>query len=151
MLLGGLANEGQQGLGQQEFGFDVDLHHLVPLLLLDVLERGEGAEQAGIEQHAVEAAELLGEGLGHAAVVSGGGPFQIDRNYGRQGVAGRLYLVVDRLELGAGATEQHYCSAVGGIGERRFAADAVTGTRYQNDLVLEQIPGGLIIEHVHSC
>ena len=65
--------------------------------------------------------------------------------------ASRLYLVIDRLQLGAGATEQHHGSTVGGIGERRFAADTVTGTRYQNDLVLEQIPRGLIIEHVHSC
>ena len=151
MRLGGLANEGQQGLGQQEFRLDVDLHHLVPLLLLDMFEGGEGAKQAGIEQHAIETAELLGEGLGHAAVVGGGGPFQIDRDYGGQRVTGRLYLVIDRLQLGAGAAEQHHGSTVGGIGERRFAADTVTGTRYQNDLVLEQIPRGLIIEHVHSC
>ena len=66
-------------------------------------------------------------------------------------MAGRLDLVVDRLQLGAGAAEQDHCGAVGRIGERRFAADAVTGTRDQNDLVLEQIPGGLIVEHDNSC
>ena len=37
-----------------------------------------GAEQTGVEQHAVEAAKLLGEGFGHAAVV-GGGALQIHR------------------------------------------------------------------------
>ena len=66
-------------------------------------------------------------------------------------MTGRFNLVVDRLQLGTGTPEQDHGGAVGRIGEGRFAADAVTGTRHQNDLVLEQITGGLIVEHVDSC
>ena len=58
-----------------------------------------GAEQPGVEQHAIEAAELLGEGLRHAAVVGGSSPFKVHWHDGGQGVTGRFNLVVDRLQL----------------------------------------------------
>src|SRR5690606_29928033 len=138
----GLFQGGQQGLGEQEGGVDVDLHDLLPCAGLVVGDGGALAQLAGIVEQAVEAAEFRHEGVGDRLVVRLAGPGQVQGLDHRLRQPGGDDAVVDRLQLGGGAPGEDHRGAVTGVGEARGAADAVAGAGDQDDAPRQQVGGG---------
>src|SRR5690606_8916530 len=142
--LGGLFQHRQQGLGEHELGADIDLHHPLPAAQLVAGDGGALPQFPGIVEQAVEAAELFVDGGAQAVVVVLAGSHQVHRiDAGLRPAAGDN-LVVDPLQFGRGAAGENHRGAVGGIGQGGAFTDAVAGAGDENDVVRQQVGGGLV-------
>ena len=115
---------------QSPVGGDVDREHAVPFLRIDVVQRRQDAENAGVADEGVEPAPASIERLAQP----------VDRRHGRAGRAARAWpgsprraeradLVVELLERALGARERDDMGAGAREGERRRAANAAGGAR----------------------
>ena len=140
--LGGLANEGNSAWVSRNSDSDVDLASPRPTPSPGICSKGRGCRsRPALEQHATETAGHCWEKVSAMPRVVALGCAHFRSTSGTMAgsqAASRLYLVAQTASsLALVRPEQHHGSTVGGMSERRrFAADTVTGTRYQNDLVL---------------
>ena len=93
-------------------------------------------------QDAVQAPQLVADGLGDGFEIRIGGRGQVHRKNRRLRSARRHDLVVDLFQLVHRAPQQHHRGAMAGIGQGRGTADAAGGAGDENDMVLQEVGGG---------
>ena len=124
---------------QPPVGGDVHRHHLLEEFRLDVADRRERAQHAGVAQQHVEPAEAFMQR--RTQPVDAGPVGDVERHQGG-GAAERLDLVVEGLEPAYGPRHQHAMSAFAGVGQRRGGAQAARGAGDQGNAAGETAGGG---------
>src|SRR5690606_21316481 len=143
----GQLEQRQQGAGQHEHGVDVDLHDAHEVVAGQLFQRRARADDGGVVQQAVEAAELGFDGGGQLVVLVRQGGFQVEGDHHRLRMAGGLDLVIDLVEVLFGLAQQQHGGAVGGEGPGGGGADAAAGAGDQDHAALEQVGAGAVVEH----
>ena len=132
----GLPQQRVEGADQPPGGVDVHRHRLLEDLRLDVADRCEDAEQAGIGDEDVELAPALVDRA--AEPVDAAHVGEVERHEGRR-AARRLDLVVEFLEAADRAGDRDDVRALGGEPLGDVVADAARGAGDQRDPVLQPV------------
>ena len=146
------AQQRQAGAGQQKGGIQVDLQDFVPEFRFEVRNGHQCAEQRGVVQQPVEAAEFRFERCCQVEVILLGGAFQIHGVDRCLRAAGCLDGVVDLLQVTYDLVEQDYGGAVAGAGHGDRRTDAAAGAGDENNALLQVIGRRLpVVGDLHRC
>ncbi len=124
-----------EGSDQPPIGGDVERHHRVPGALVDLMDRRDRAEQAGIADEHVELAEALVER--RPQPIESVEVLQIE-GYERRARTGGADLVVEFLERALRAGQRHDVGARAGELQRGRTADAAGRAGDDRDAVFER-------------
>ena len=110
----------------------------------------QGLEVRGAVADAVQAVELVADGLGQDLEGGVGCGRQVHGEDGRQGAARIGDLVVDLFQLAHRAAQEDHSGAVLGEGQGCAAAQALARTGDEDDAALEQVGCGGGVVHVEQ-
>ena len=123
-------------LDQPPVGGDVGVEHLGPFVRLDMGQRRQRPEDAGIGEQDVELAPALQQG--RAELLDRRRVAEIDRHQ-RRAAADRVDLVIELFERARGPRQRHDMGAGLGESERSGAADAARGAGDERDAPFERL------------
>ena len=120
-------------LHQRKLTVDVNLHYFLPGVPVVVFQCGALTQHTGIQQHAVEVAEVFVNQFRQLTERFFIMLFQVEWQYGGLRQVFRFNQVVGVVQRFLGTAQQQYGGPGPGVGQGGRTSDAIAGAGYQNN------------------